>query len=321
MSPFSSCGICSTDLMTAPIVTVVLPTFNRLKYLRVAVASVYAQTIEDWELIVVDDGSDEPTREFLRSPPDSRMNVVFHPHTGVPAIIRNQGIARARGRYVAFLDSDDQWAADKLQRQLELMESEPRRRWSYTASRRVDADGRVMNVRHTCAPYSGSIVEQILRLDATIATPTVMAELALVRELGGFDEKMRFAEDYDLWARLALRSEVSYESRPLVDIRTHEEQFSVGGDSSDGWVRLYAKMESLVPTRRLRSLCRRRKRDYLLSLAAQHARASDWVGMRQVLAAAVRAHAWGLRGWLRIAKAVAVSGREKRRRSPVAGGR
>ncbi len=139
--------------MAPPIVTVVMPTFNRLEYLRAAVASVYAQTFEDWELIVIDDGSDDETRRFLRSPPDPRMSVIFHSHTGVPAAIRNRGIARARGRYVAFLDSDDLWAAEKLQRQLALMESEPARRWSYTAVRRIDADGLEIRfaVRTVCA--------------------------------------------------------------------------------------------------------------------------------------------------------------------------
>jgi len=307
--------------MAAPIITVVMPTFNRLEFLRVAVASVYAQIMEDWELIVVDDGSDERTREFLRNPPDSRMSVVFHPHTGVPAIIRNIGIARARGRYVAFLDSDDQWAADKLKLQLELMESEPARRWSYTALRRIDADGRVMNVRPIpWVPYSGPILEPILRMEATIATPTVMANLSLLRELGGFDEKMRFIEDYDLWARLALRSEASCDGRELVDVRAHAEQFWLDRTGGlGGLVSFYAKMEGLVPTLRLRSLCRRRKRDKLLSLAAQHARVRDWAGMRRTLVAAVQAHAWGPRGWLRVAKAVALSSRYQEPRSPTRG--
>ena len=90
--------------MPAPIVSVVMPTFNRLPYVRDAVASVYAQTLGQRELIVADDGSGEETRRFLASAPDARMNVLFHEHTGIPAAARNRAIARARGRYVAFLD-------------------------------------------------------------------------------------------------------------------------------------------------------------------------------------------------------------------------
>src|SRR5262249_60474219 len=166
--------------------------------------SVYAQTFAHWELVVVDDGSNDETRRFLRSRPDPRMRVVFRAHTGVPAVARNVGIDLARGRYVAFLDSDDRWSPDKLRYQLELMSSYPGRRWSYTAVRRIDADGRVLPsspVRFV--PYSGSILEQVLTIDAQIAMPSVMAELAFVRELGGFDEQLRFIEDYDLWARMA----------------------------------------------------------------------------------------------------------------------
>lgn len=302
----------STD--GCPLVSVVLPTFNRLDYVRAAVASVYAQTFDDWELIVVDDGSDEETRRFLSRPPDSRMSVVLHSHTGTPGLIRNRGLALARGRYVAFLDSDDRWAAEKLEQQLALMNAAPERRWSYTAVRRIDADGREMHVRPVAwVPYSGSILEQVLRVDAQIAMPTVMAELAFVKELGGFDEQMQFVEDYDLWSRMALRSEVSVDPAALADVRSHPEQFTLNRTGGlRGWARFYQKMERLVPTRRLRTLCRARKRDYLLALAAQQARTRDWAGLRQTLAAAARAQAWNPVGWLRIAKAAALSANPKR---------
>lgn len=287
-----------------------MPTFNRLAHLRAAIASVYAQTFDDWELVVVDDGSDEETRRFLRGPPDARMSVLFRRHTGVPAVARNLGIARARGRYVAFLDSDDRWSPDKLRRQLELMSSSPARRWSYTAVRRIDAAGRVLPsspVRFV--PYSGSILEQVLRIDAQIATPTVMAELELVRELGGFDEQMRFIEDYDLWARMALRSEASVDSVPSADVRNHAEQFTWDRSGKlGGWADFYAKMERLVPTERLRALCRERRREHVLLLAAELARARDWAAMRRTLATAVEAQAWSARGWLRVAKAIMARG-------------
>jgi glycosyltransferase involved in cell wall biosynthesis len=300
--------------MATPTVTIVMPTFNRLPYVRAAVASVYAQTFEDWELIVIDDGSGEETRRFLGSPPDRRTSVVFHPRTGIPAVIRNQGIARARGRYVAFLDSDDRWPPEKLQRQLTLMESAPARRWSYTAVRRIDADGNEIHSRSVpWVPHSGWILEKVLRVDAQIATPTVMAELAFVRELGGFDEKMRFIEDYDLWSRMALLSEVAVDTMPLAEVRSHQKQFTLDRIGSlSGWASLYEKMEELVPTRHLRALCRRRNREYLLLLAAQQARLGDWTGMRHTVVAAARARASSPRGWLRIARAMASSGRQEK---------
>jgi glycosyltransferase involved in cell wall biosynthesis len=294
--------------MPTPVVSVVMPTFDRLEYVRAAVASVYAQTFDAWELIVVDDGSGEATRRFLSSPRDERMTVVFNAHTGIPAVIRNRGLARARGRYVAFLDSDDRWAPEKLRRQLALMESAPTRRWSYTAVRRIDADGREIHARSVpWAAHSGSILEQVLRVDAQIATPTVMAELEFVRDLGGFDENMRFIEDYDLWSRMALRSEVAVDATPSTDVRSHAEQFTLDRIGKlRGWASLYAKMESLVPTSRLRAMCRKRKREHLLLLAAQHARLRDWAGLGEAAVAAARARAFSPRGWLRVVKAASL---------------
>jgi len=293
--------------MTAPIVTVVMPTFNRVAYLRVAVASVYAQTFGAWELIVLDDGSGDETRRFLEGLTDPRVTVFFDDHTGIPAVVRNRGLARARGRYVAFLDSDDRWAPEKLARQLALMDAAPKRRWSYTAVRRIDADGNEIRARSVpWNPHSGWILEQVLRVDAQIATPTVVTELAFVRELGGFDERMRFVEDYDLWSRMAMHSEVAVEPTPTADVRSHAEHFTSDRIGKlGGWASLYAKMELLVPTRRLRSTCRKRKREYLLSLAAEQARARDWPGMRATVAAAARAGAFRPHAWLRVAKAAA----------------
>ena len=94
--------------MTIPVVSVIVPTYNRLKYLRAAVASVYAQTFTAWELVIADDGSDAETRSYLQSLTDSaRVKILWRAHCSVPAVVRNAAIAEATGAYVAFLDSDD----------------------------------------------------------------------------------------------------------------------------------------------------------------------------------------------------------------------
>jgi glycosyltransferase involved in cell wall biosynthesis len=295
--------------VAAPIVSVVMPTFNRVEYLQAAIESVHAQTFRDWELIVVDDGSDEQTLNFLRSRSDPRTTLLFGAHTGNPAAVRNQGLEIARGRYAAFLDSDDGWRKDKLERQVALLESAPARRWSYTAVRRIDgAGGVIARSGMPWAAYSGAILEQVLRIDAQIATPAVMAELAFIRELGCFDERLRFSEDYDMWARMALRSDVSVDPEPTADVRSHAEHFTFDrAGKLEGWATFYAKMEGLVPTPDLRALCRRQRREYVLLLAAEQARGRDWAGMRHSLRAAVESRAWSPRGWLRVAKAAAQS--------------
>ena len=98
--------------VTGGTVSVVVPTFNRLGHLRAALDTVFAQTYEDWELIVSDDGSNDVTRAFLRELQERpRVQVVLGQHSGIPAVVRNAGLRKATGRYVAFLDSDDSLGA------------------------------------------------------------------------------------------------------------------------------------------------------------------------------------------------------------------
>ena len=105
-----------------PVVSVIVPTFNRLRFLRPAIESAFAQTFTDWELIIADDGSDLATRQYLQSlAKQPRVTVLWLAHTGRPSVVRNKALLGAVGEYVAFLDSDDLWAARKLERQLEAL--------------------------------------------------------------------------------------------------------------------------------------------------------------------------------------------------------
>src|ERR1700733_11251308 len=101
-----------------PVVSIILPTFNRQEYLVPAIESVLAQTFEQWELIIADDGSADATRRYLQSLADPRIEVMLLEHTGKPCVISNLAIRRARGQYIAFLDSDDLWLPEKLAAQL-----------------------------------------------------------------------------------------------------------------------------------------------------------------------------------------------------------
>jgi glycosyltransferase involved in cell wall biosynthesis len=120
----------------------VLPTFNRLEFLQQAIESVYAQTLADWELVIADDGSDLETKQYLqRLAYDPRVTVAWLAHTGKPSMVRNAALLRATGEYVAFLDSDDLWAARKLERQIATLRARIKCRWSYTAFLQVDGTG------------------------------------------------------------------------------------------------------------------------------------------------------------------------------------
>ena len=155
----------------APTVSVLIPTYDRLPLLKQAVASVQTQTFQDWELIVVDDGSTDGTAAWLRALNDPRVVVVSLEHSGDIAALRNRGIQEATGTYVAFLDSDDLWMPDKLRLQLETLEGKTDARWGYTAMRRMDREGKEIRDSRIqpWRPYSGWILEELLTFRAIVA--------------------------------------------------------------------------------------------------------------------------------------------------------
>jgi glycosyltransferase involved in cell wall biosynthesis len=278
-------------MLSSPEVSVVLPTYNRLKYLRQAIDSVRDQTHGDWELIVADDGSDDETRAYLSGLADSRVHPMWLPHSGNPSAVRNRAIRRARGRYIAFLDSDDLWEPRKLEVQLSAMHSRPDRRWSYTNVVLTDAtDKPLPSDMDRWGLHEGNIIEPLLNLRVNISTAAVMAERSLIEEVNGFDEEQHFGEDCDLWLRLSLLSEVSVSSEPLARIRDrHSDRYSIDRISEyHGWVRLYGKMAEIVPDARLQSLCRRRRAEVTLFLAGLYFDRRDHVAVARTLVAGTR---------------------------------
>lgn len=301
-----------------PLVSVVMPTFNGLNHVRVAVTSVREQTCPDWELVIADDGSAEETREYLRSLGDPRIQTVWLPHSGNPSRVRNAAIRRARGRYLAFLDSDDRWDSRKLDVQLKALQADVGRRWSYTAIERIDEEGSPISDEGIArwAPHEGDIVERLLKIEAIIAMPAVIAERSLVEEAGGFDEDQWFCEDYDLWIRLAMRSEVGVVAQRLAAVRVHDDNYSRNRIGAyEGWVRLYEKVAQTLPDPGLRALARRRGAESRLALAGLYADAREGLAaVRTLLTAGPRC--WTLAGWSREAlKTMIRAGLPERMRS------
>jgi glycosyltransferase involved in cell wall biosynthesis len=212
-----------------PLVSIILPTFNRLKCLRSSIESVFAQTHTDWELVIADDGSDEETHEYLKAiEVEPRVKVIRLSHSGSPSAVRNVALREAQGRYVAFLDSDDVWLPIKLEAQLAAHASCPSRRWSYTGLHRIDGEGAILTPwpNGPWVPYDGAVFELLLKVEAIVAAPSVLAERSLVIDAGGFDEQLPFFEDYDMWMRLSLLSDVIVVDQPLVLVRVHHEHYS-----------------------------------------------------------------------------------------------
>src|SRR5277367_1483554 len=191
-----------SDSNQRPTVTVIIPTFNRLQFLRQTVESVFAQSYGDWELIVADDGSQDETRAYLSDlAARPRVKALWLPHTGNPGAVRNVALREARGDYIAFLDSDDLWMPSKLELQLAALHARPSRQWSYTAFLQIDQAGAQIypeiSSRQVCP--EGKVFEHLLTSKAAIAMPTMIVSRRLLELAGGFDERLLQQEDYHLW--------------------------------------------------------------------------------------------------------------------------
>jgi glycosyltransferase involved in cell wall biosynthesis len=253
-----------------PTVSVILPTFNRKKFLQLAIESVFSQTYTDWEMIIADDGSNEETRAFLRSIATPQVRTIWLRHSGNPSQVRNAAIDVAGGRYLAFLDSDDIWAPSKLERQIKALRERATCRWSYTNCDLIDERGCPLanEILVTPVPPDGCIFEPLLRLQVGISMPTVVADRDLVREIGCFDEQQRFAEWQDLCLRLAMKSEVVALRESLCSVRIHDEHYSADKVAAHlGWMQLYKKMADLAPSPTLRSYCDRVRAETSLDVA------------------------------------------------------
>jgi glycosyltransferase involved in cell wall biosynthesis len=246
----------------SPVVSIVVPTYNRLPLLREAVDSVLAQTLTDWELIVVDDGSTDDTVGWLESLGDPRLTVVREPHSGNRSRLRNAGVARSHASWIAFLDSDDLWLPEKLATQLARLQGHPQRRWSCTGVRFIDGEGNPIPQRAGAAyrAQSGWILEPLLTFTAAATLPTLMVHRSLFDEIGGFDEAFLLREDYELELRLAAQSEIHALEEALTVVRHHAARTSNSKRVAElhrGSEMVFRKVASRTTDARIRAICRR----------------------------------------------------------------
>ena len=209
---------------TFPIpVSVIIPTYNRAWCLPQAVASVMEQTYQDFEVLVVDDGSRDDTVKIAASWGPS-VRLLQQENKGVSAA-RNLGIRSARGRLLAFLDSDDWWQPEKLARQVAFFETHPEAMICQTDEIWIRRGMRV-NPKHRHRKPSGWIFEPSLAL-CLVSPSAVMMRRALFDAVGFFDEALPACEDYDLWLRVSARYPIHLIEDPLAVKRGgHPDQLS-----------------------------------------------------------------------------------------------
>ena len=198
-------------------VSVVIPTHNRADLLPRAIKSVQEQTYRDLEIIVVSDGSTDETKTVVEAmaSKDNRIRFIeYHPARG-GNIARNTGIEAANGEYVAFLDDDDEWFSQKVEKQVAVMESDNEIGLVYTGVQII-----YVNEKVTYASKSredGDMKKSILLDNYIGTTSTVMLKKSLISETGMFDEALRALQDYDLWIRVCQHCKVGVVPEEMIN--------------------------------------------------------------------------------------------------------
>jgi glycosyltransferase involved in cell wall biosynthesis len=187
-----------------PVVSIVIPSFNKAQFLGLVLDSLLAQTFSDWEAIVVDNRSTDGTSAVLAGYADARIRVESVDNGGVIAVSRNAGIRLARGTYVAFLDADDWWTPEKLQRAVDALNAGAdvfyHDMWVVEELSQTGFSKRV-----GARPVTVPVYQDLIRQGTAMANSSVVARADLLRVVGGLDESPELvaAEDFELWLRLA----------------------------------------------------------------------------------------------------------------------
>ncbi|MEK7727262.1 MAG: glycosyltransferase [candidate division KSB1 bacterium] len=207
----------------SPLISVIIPTFNRAAMLAEAIDSVRAQSERDFELLVIDDGSTDETQRVCASY-GAQLCYFKQDHRGVSAA-RNFGIAQARGAFITFLDSDDLWQKHKLRRQRAWLAAQPQIMLCYTNEIWIRRGVRVNQKK--IHQKAGGWIYPLCLPRCIISPSSVLMRRELFEHVGGFDETLPICEDYDLWLRVAARFEIGFLDEPLILKRGgHADQLS-----------------------------------------------------------------------------------------------
>ncbi len=203
-------------------VSVVIPTYNGSKYLIQTIESVLLQTFRDFELIVVDDGSDEDIEGLLLSYRDS-IHYLRIENSG-PAAARNAGIKLSKGEYIALLDHDDVWSPDNLYNKIRLLENHPDCAMVYSYPELIDSSGHAIPQEYPSCFPSGAVFEDFLLRNRIVTFSCVLFRKEIFERVGLLDDRREITccDDYDMWLRITDVSPIVFSSDRSVYYRIHE---------------------------------------------------------------------------------------------------
>lgn len=215
--------------MQKPLVSVIIPTYKRTAYLKLTLDSIQNQTFQDFEVIVVDDGT--PTEENrLLCEQYEKVQYIKIENSGGPAKPRNLGIQKAKGKYIAFVDDDDIWLPTKLEKQVAILEQHPDFGLVHGCCEVIDVNGvlqnRIIGRLRNILDKHGDVKEKMIGR-WTVMMPTSFVRKAVIEKVGFFNEKMPAAgEDTEFWARCSFETKFYYIDEPLVHYRMHQNNIS-----------------------------------------------------------------------------------------------
>jgi cellulose synthase/poly-beta-1,6-N-acetylglucosamine synthase-like glycosyltransferase len=198
-----------------------MPVFNAEKFLRAAIDSILGQTWSDFEFVIIDDGSTDGTGEILRKyeQEDPRVRLVFCEHVGVTNAL-NEGLAVSRGEYVARMDADDVSMPERFAVQVDYLDEHPEVVAVGSAIETMDTEGAALGFSRWAETHE-EIDRLLLRGQGGLAHPSAMIRLEALKAIGGYRPEFRYAQDKDLWLRLAEHGRLANLPLPLLRYREH----------------------------------------------------------------------------------------------------
>jgi glycosyltransferase involved in cell wall biosynthesis len=201
-------------------VSVIIPTCNRAHLLPSALKSVLQQSLQNIEVIVVDDHSADDTLKVIEEFDDSRLRCVARKERGGGAVARNTGIAAARGKYIAFLDDDDTWISEKLSRQLEVFSGAPSVGLVYTGVRHINQQNG-LTIKTAVPSKRGRLYRGLLADNFIGTTSSVMVRREALEHCGYFDPELPSCQDWDLYLRISSKYAIDFVSETMVNFYIH----------------------------------------------------------------------------------------------------
>lgn len=203
-----------------PLVSVIIPTYNRAHLISQSIESVLNQTFKDYEIIVVNDGSTDNTKELLSTRYGEKILYIGKKKNKGLSAARNTGIEASRGKYIAILDDDDEWLPHKLEMQIDLMHKNQSLGLVYCGYYEVNRYSEV--IREIKATRRGYVFSNLLCGNCIVPASAALVKREVFFKTGYFDENLSSCEDWDMWLRVSQSYEVDFVDQPLVKYKIHD---------------------------------------------------------------------------------------------------